>query len=229
MGRSDRRAYCLPDRPAEHLGRSRASAQGARALHPSWEVATRSHSRTWSSGERGTCSVPTSRASPMRSGWTYTCACSSAPSRSCANRRARSSTRIPMSPWAARPSSPRGTFPIPARSWHLYRRLSRIGRHAEVEGLRQELADRFGPLPPEVERLLDQVTLRLLGRTLGIERITVRDRSARITFRSGSRPSPLPSGAAAARPAGGRGGARGCRPFRWSCVRWARSPSPERW
>ena len=68
---------------------------------------------------------------------------------------------------------------------HLYRRLSRIGLHADVEGLRQELVDRFGPLPPEVERLLDQGTLRLLGRSLGIERIMIRDQVARITFRQG--------------------------------------------
>ena len=80
---------------------------------------------------------------------------------------------------------PEGYISDPGQKLHLYRRLSRIGRHAEVEGLRQELADRFGPLPPEVERLLDQATLRLLGRTLGIERIMVRDRTARITFRPG--------------------------------------------
>jgi transcription-repair coupling factor (superfamily II helicase) len=73
----------------------------------------------------------------------------------------------------------------PGQKLHLYRRLSRIVLHAEVEGLRQELADRFGPPPPEVERLLDQGTLRILGRSLGIERIMVRDRVARITFRPG--------------------------------------------
>jgi transcription-repair coupling factor (superfamily II helicase) len=80
---------------------------------------------------------------------------------------------------------PEGYISDPGQKLHLYRRLSRIGQHAEVEGLRQELADRFGPPPPEVERLLDQVTLRLLGRSLGIERIMVRDRTARITFRPG--------------------------------------------
>ncbi len=80
---------------------------------------------------------------------------------------------------------PEGYISDPGQKLHLYRRLSRIGLHAEVEGMRQELADRFGPLPPEVERLLDQGTLRLLGRSLGIERITVRDRVARVTFRAG--------------------------------------------
>lgn len=77
---------------------------------------------------------------------------------------------------------PDGYISDPGQKLHLYRRLSRIGLHAEVEGLRQELADRFGPPPPEVERLLDQGTLRILGRSLGIERIMVRDRVARITF-----------------------------------------------
>ena len=80
---------------------------------------------------------------------------------------------------------PEGYISDSGQKLHLYWRLSRIGRHAEVDALQQELADRFGPLPPEVERLLDQATLRLLGRTLGIERILVRDRTARITFRPG--------------------------------------------
>lgn len=83
---------------------------------------------------------------------------------------------------------PEGYISDPGQKLHLYRRLSRIGIHAEVEGLRQELADRFGPPPPEVERLLDQGTLRILGRSLGIERIMVRDRVARITFRIGVAP-----------------------------------------
>lgn len=73
----------------------------------------------------------------------------------------------------------------PGQKLHLYRRLSRISGHAEVGELRRELADRFGPPPPEVERLLDQATLRLLGRTLGIERILARGRSGRITFAPG--------------------------------------------
>ncbi len=83
---------------------------------------------------------------------------------------------------------PEGYISDSGQKLHLYRRLSRIGIHAEVEGLRQELADRFGPPPPEVERLLDQATLRILGRSLGIERIMVRNRVARITFRLGVAP-----------------------------------------
>jgi transcription-repair coupling factor (superfamily II helicase) len=66
---------------------------------------------------------------------------------------------------------------------HLYRRLSRMEEPEEVEALREELRDRFGPLPDEAERLLDADILRILGTRLGIERIFVRGREARITFR----------------------------------------------
>jgi transcription-repair coupling factor (superfamily II helicase) len=68
---------------------------------------------------------------------------------------------------------------------HLYRRLSKAGTRTEVEALKLELADRFGPLPTEAERLLDAATVRILGKSLGVERVIVRDRSARISFREG--------------------------------------------
>ena len=68
---------------------------------------------------------------------------------------------------------------------HLYRRLSKAETRAEVEGLKEELEDRFGPIPVEVERLLDAAAVRILGRQLGLERAIVRERSARLTFREG--------------------------------------------
>jgi len=71
---------------------------------------------------------------------------------------------------------------------HLYRRLSKLEREEEVQALRTELADRYGPPPEEVERLLDAHLLRLLGRKLGIERIHARDREGRITFRASANP-----------------------------------------
>jgi transcription-repair coupling factor (superfamily II helicase) len=72
----------------------------------------------------------------------------------------------------------------PGQKLHLYRRLSKIRRSGEVESLREELADRFGEMPDEVARLLDAATLRLLGSRLGIERILVRGRTARLNFRA---------------------------------------------
>ena len=66
---------------------------------------------------------------------------------------------------------------------HLYRRLSKVGSRTEIEALKLELADRFGPLPAEAERLLDSATLRVLGRAIGVEQVLIRGRSARISFR----------------------------------------------
>jgi len=67
---------------------------------------------------------------------------------------------------------------------HLYRRLSKVGGLTELDALRLELADRFGPPPPEVERLLDAAALRVLGRLVGAERILLKGRSARVNFRA---------------------------------------------
>ncbi len=78
--------------------------------------------------------------------------------------------------------------PDQSQKLHLYRRLSRMTTREEVEELRREIRDRFGPLPPECERLLDGEEIRILGARLGMERVLVRDRQARITFRSGRAP-----------------------------------------
>ncbi|MBW3553154.1 MAG: transcription-repair coupling factor [Gemmatimonadetes bacterium] len=77
---------------------------------------------------------------------------------------------------------PDGYLADSAQKLHLYRRLSRAGRVEEVVALRAEVEDRFGPPPPEVERLLDAARLRLLGQSLGVERISIRQDQARLTF-----------------------------------------------
>ena len=76
----------------------------------------------------------------------------------------------------------------PGQKLHLYRRLSKLRHQTEVQSLREELTDRFGEPPPEVERLLEGASLRILGRALGVERILVRDRVARVNFRPGVEP-----------------------------------------
>jgi transcription-repair coupling factor (superfamily II helicase) len=83
---------------------------------------------------------------------------------------------------------PEGYVSDPGQKLHLYRRLSKLEERAEVERLREELEDRYGPLPEEVERLLDAHLLRLLGRELGIERVFVRGGEGRITFRAAANP-----------------------------------------
>ncbi|MDX1494666.1 MAG: transcription-repair coupling factor, partial [Longimicrobiales bacterium] len=80
---------------------------------------------------------------------------------------------------------PDGYVSDSSQKLHLYRRLSKAGSRTEVEALKEELADRFGPLPIEAERLLDAAVIRILGRSLGLERAIVREESARLTFREG--------------------------------------------
>jgi transcription-repair coupling factor (superfamily II helicase) len=70
----------------------------------------------------------------------------------------------------------------------VYRRLARAERPGEIPAIREELRDRFGPLPPEAERLLLVTELRALGARAGLETILVRGDEARLTFRRDARP-----------------------------------------
>ncbi len=66
---------------------------------------------------------------------------------------------------------------------HVYRRLAGVSDRADVAALAGELADRFGPLPPEARSLVDQAVLGLAGRDAGVARIHVKGRRARLDFR----------------------------------------------
>ncbi|HEX9755477.1 MAG TPA: transcription-repair coupling factor [Gemmatimonadales bacterium] len=70
----------------------------------------------------------------------------------------------------------------------LYRRLSRATVLEVIDDLRQELRERFGPPPPEADRLLDLTRLRALGAALGLQHVLVRGDEARLTFRQGATP-----------------------------------------
>ncbi|HSG07630.1 MAG TPA: DEAD/DEAH box helicase, partial [Longimicrobiales bacterium] len=80
---------------------------------------------------------------------------------------------------------PEGYVDDSGQKLHLYRRLSKVRSRGEVDELAREMVDRFGSLPEEVRRLLDAAVIRALGREVGAERVLVRDRSARLTFRPG--------------------------------------------
>ena len=70
----------------------------------------------------------------------------------------------------------------------LYRRLARSQSPGEIEGLREELADRFGRLPPEAEALVALTLLRVIGARLGLETVVARGNEARLSFRAGAAP-----------------------------------------
>ncbi len=69
-----------------------------------------------------------------------------------------------------------------------YRRLARTETSGEIDGLRDELRERFGPLPIEAETLLDMTRLRVMGATLGLQHVLARGDEARLTFRQGTQP-----------------------------------------
>jgi transcription-repair coupling factor (superfamily II helicase) len=78
--------------------------------------------------------------------------------------------------------------PDEAAKLALYRRLARAGAPSEIAAVREELRDRFGPLPDEAERLLLASELRVLGARAGLETVLVRGDEARLAFRRDARP-----------------------------------------
>jgi transcription-repair coupling factor (superfamily II helicase) len=70
----------------------------------------------------------------------------------------------------------------------VYRRLGTITEPAGIDAVRDELRDRFGPIPPEAEAFLAVAQLRVVGGLLGIEGMIVRGDEARITFRDSAVP-----------------------------------------
>ncbi|MDY6952382.1 MAG: TRCF domain-containing protein, partial [Thermodesulfobacteriota bacterium] len=63
-----------------------------------------------------------------------------------------------------------------------YRRLARINDTSELKRLRQELRDRFGPLPEEADALLEKVLLKVVCKNLGIERLDIGPKGIVLAF-----------------------------------------------
>ncbi|MCX7623132.1 MAG: transcription-repair coupling factor [Thermomicrobium sp.] len=57
----------------------------------------------------------------------------------------------------------------------IYQHFAQVRTSAQLEQLVEELRDRFGPLPPSVERLVDLAALRLRANRLGLASILERD------------------------------------------------------
>ncbi|MFN8645609.1 MAG: transcription-repair coupling factor [Gemmatimonadales bacterium] len=69
-----------------------------------------------------------------------------------------------------------------------YRRLARALTSGDIQQLRDELRERFGPLPEAAETLLHMAQLRTVGAQLGLQHLLVRGDEARLTFREGAAP-----------------------------------------
>ena len=64
----------------------------------------------------------------------------------------------------------------------LYRELDNIETDDDLNAYRQRLEDRFGPVPAEGEELLQVVMLRRLGRSLGCEKIILKQHLMQMQF-----------------------------------------------
>ena len=64
----------------------------------------------------------------------------------------------------------------------LYQRLDNCETPAELDEMRQELADRFGPVPPQVEDLFTTIRSRKLAVDLGFEKMSLKDNTLRCFF-----------------------------------------------
>ncbi len=67
---------------------------------------------------------------------------------------------------------PDGYVPDEAQKLELYRRLARARTADDLAAFRQEVLDRFGPLPPPVVRLVEVAELRLAAEAAGIASIS---------------------------------------------------------
>ena len=79
---------------------------------------------------------------------------------------------------------PRGYVPDMRAKIDLYRRLAQLTSEAAVDDFAGELADRFGPVPPVVEHLLELARLRIWAHRWGVQEIRIEDRYAVLHYTS---------------------------------------------
>ena len=66
----------------------------------------------------------------------------------------------------------------------LYRRASLLAGRSEIDAFAAEMIDRFGPLPEEVENLLQVIAIKQLCQHAGIEKIEAGPKGAVVSFRN---------------------------------------------
>ncbi len=64
----------------------------------------------------------------------------------------------------------------------LYRRLADINNEEELQRFAAEVTDRFGPIPHEVNELMEAIRLRWLGQQMGLEKMLIKKGDMRGTF-----------------------------------------------
>ncbi|MEZ0223172.1 MAG: transcription-repair coupling factor [Alphaproteobacteria bacterium] len=82
---------------------------------------------------------------------------------------------------------PEGYIPDLNLRLSIYRRIANLQDREEIEAFAAELIDRFGPLPKDVENLLDLVEIKQLCRLAGVERVDAGPKGAVLSFHPSSR------------------------------------------
>jgi transcription-repair coupling factor (superfamily II helicase) len=72
----------------------------------------------------------------------------------------------------------------------LYRRLSAVEEEEELEELKGEMIDRFGPLPEEAASLVETIRLKTILRRVGVSRLDAGATQAALTFHPTTRVEP---------------------------------------
>ena len=70
----------------------------------------------------------------------------------------------------------------------LYQRIAELSDAASVQAMREELADRFGPVPPAVESLLYVALVKSMGRRARVESINTSESFIHLHMRGGTAP-----------------------------------------
>ncbi len=77
---------------------------------------------------------------------------------------------------------PAAYIPYELERISIYHRLVNFSSIEQIAGLKEELVDRFGKFPPEVELFLMAIELKILAGKIFAERIIVNDRTIKIIF-----------------------------------------------
>ncbi|MCA1999802.1 MAG: transcription-repair coupling factor, partial [Hyphomicrobiales bacterium] len=72
----------------------------------------------------------------------------------------------------------------------LYRRLAQVESEAEIEAFAAEMIDRFGPLPPEIDQLMNVVGIKLLCRRANVDKVDAGPKGIIIGFRNNAFANP---------------------------------------
>jgi transcription-repair coupling factor (superfamily II helicase) len=86
-------------------------------------------------------------------------------------------------------SIPEAYVPDATLRINLYARLARTTEVEAVDSFAEELEDRFGPVPPETEALLDLARIQALSQAAGVARIDAGPKGIALTFAPGARPA----------------------------------------